>query len=60
MTSVFPDAKCSVTYDQPIAFHPVQKQNICGSVSGKDINIIDQNNFDEWVVGLTKSLDKIT
>lgn len=51
MTSVFPDAKCSITYHRIIiAFHPVQKLNIRGNVSGRDVNVIDQNNFSGWVL----------
>lgn len=51
MTSVFPDAKCSITYHCIIiAFHPVQKLNIHGNVSGGDVNVIDQNNFSGWVL----------
>lgn len=46
-----PDAKCNITYHHlMIAFHPAQKLNICGNVSGIAVNIIDQNNFSGWVL----------
>lgn len=32
------------------AFHPVGRLNICVSVSGRAVNIIDQNNSSGWVL----------
>jgi len=47
----FPDAKCNITCHYIIlAFLPVQKLNICGNVSDRAVNIIDQNNFSGWVL----------
>lgn len=48
---MFADEKCSIPYHHIIiAFHPVWRLNICANVSGRAVNITDQNNSSGWVL----------